>query len=145
MPAVARSSVFIQYIYDDLDFESPFMLTFLANSLLGLYIPLWQLWICMGLIHNPPPFSSSQSEEPVTITFEHINSVFHDIDESDHNCAEHSESLSQTGGKSCKIPQYSHMDVLRAAIHIAPVWFIANCLYNYSLYMTSVSSSTIIR
>jgi drug/metabolite transporter (DMT)-like permease len=36
------------------------------------------------------------------------------------------------------------MHALRAAIIIAPMYFLANCLYNYSLYMTSVSSSTII-
>lgn len=31
------------------------------------------------------------------------------------------------------------------ALNISPFWFIANCLYNYSLLYTSVSSSTIIR
>lgn len=36
-------------------------------------------------------------------------------------------------------------EVVKIGALIAPVWFGANCLYNYSLLMTSVSSSTIIR
>jgi hypothetical protein len=37
------------------------------------------------------------------------------------------------------------MDVVRVALVIAPLYVLSNGLYNYSLFMTSVSSSTIIR
>jgi hypothetical protein len=39
----------------------------------------------------------------------------------------------------------SYKKLMKAALAIAPLWFLSNCLYNYSLMMTSVSSSTIIR
>lgn len=50
------------------------------------------------------------------------------------------------------IEKYSQFDIQQfkqrifsIALNISPFWFIANCLYNYSLLYTSVSSSTIIR
>ena len=39
----------------------------------------------------------------------------------------------------------AHLEVIRIGALICPFWFLANCLYNYSLLMTSNSSSTIIR
>ena len=38
-----------------------------------------------------------------------------------------------------------HIKILKIAAIICPMWFLSNLLYNYSLLMTSVSSSTIIR
>jgi len=44
-----------------------------------------------------------------------------------------------------KTSSYTHGEVIHMAAYVAPFWFIANCLYYYSLEWTSVSSSTIIR
>ena len=41
--------------------------------------------------------------------------------------------------------RYTHSDIIRIAAVMSPLWFGANCLYNYSLLQTSVGSSTIIR
>ena len=41
--------------------------------------------------------------------------------------------------------KYTHRDIINIALVMSPLWFLANCLYNYSLLMTSVGSSTIIR
>lgn len=41
--------------------------------------------------------------------------------------------------------KYTHRDIIRIALVMSPLWFLANCLYNYSLLATSVGSSTIIR
>jgi hypothetical protein len=38
--------------------------------------------------------------------------------------------------------KYTHTDMLSAAIILCPLWFIANCSYNYALLYTSVGSST---
>lgn len=38
-----------------------------------------------------------------------------------------------------------HQLAFNAALWITPIWFLTNLMYNYSLYWTSVSSSTIIR
>ena len=40
---------------------------------------------------------------------------------------------------------YSHEDIFRMALVLTPLWFIGNIFYNYSLSLTSISSSTVIR
>lgn len=40
--------------------------------------------------------------------------------------------------------KYTHTDMLSIAIILCPLWFLANCCYNYSLLYTSVASSTVI-
>lgn len=40
--------------------------------------------------------------------------------------------------------QYTHTDMLSIAIILCPLWFLANCFYNYALLYTSVASSTVI-
>jgi EamA-like transporter family len=40
--------------------------------------------------------------------------------------------------------QYTHTDMMSIAIILCPLWFLANCCYNYSLLYTSVASSTVI-
>jgi drug/metabolite transporter (DMT)-like permease len=46
-------------------------------------------------------------------------------------------------GFSSFLPK-AHHKIIKAALIISPLWFGANCFYNYSLLLTSVSSSTII-
>ena len=46
--------------------------------------------------------------------------------------------------KSHKEHQYTHTDMLSIAVILCPLWFLANCCYNYSLLYTSVASSTVI-
>ena len=41
--------------------------------------------------------------------------------------------------------RYTHREIISIAMTMSPLWFLANCLYNYSLLKTSVGSSTIIR
>ena len=42
------------------------------------------------------------------------------------------------------IEGFTHSDMLSAAILLSPLWFLANCMYNYALLYTSVESSTVI-
>lgn len=157
----AVASVLAQYIYQDLNFHSPFMMTFIANSLFVIYLPLWQLWIFLGVVkkeNNPRRGSLSiltMSSNPMVSANQLINSsaiILSQDSVRDHN-SENSEHVvgevdqDDAAGSLPKIPQlpkYTHMHALRAALIISPMYFLANCLYNYSLYMTSVSSSTII-
>lgn len=208
----AGSSVLIQYIYDDLDFNSPFMVTYLATTLLGLYIPLWQLWILLGFITNPPLLFNRGSNGVSTSNndmnddekdLKYVENILQssyqtsssaDVENSGHGgIKSNSTSSSEDSAHSVKsddalspskhgnhggevevvvsaVPRrvdlsnessaskrehiegaegiartnYTHLEALKAAMYVAPMWFLANCLYNYSLYMTSVSSSTII-
>ncbi len=50
----AGASVLIQYIYLDLAFESPFVLTFICTALFSIYLPVVLLSSKLGLTQNPP-------------------------------------------------------------------------------------------
>ena len=39
---------------------------------------------------------------------------------------------------------YTHQQIVFAALILFPIWFVSNCFYDYSLLLTSITSSTII-
>jgi hypothetical protein len=41
--------------------------------------------------------------------------------------------------------EYTVRDIVKLGLLLCPLWFFSNLLYNYSLLLTSISSSTIIR
>ena len=43
------------------------------------------------------------------------------------------------------LANHSHQDIFYLGLLLMPIWFLGNILYNYSLLMTSISSSTVIR
>ena len=48
----SASSILVQWIYADLEFDSPFFVTYLSNLLFGLYLPLWAgglRWVSCGI------------------------------------------------------------------------------------------------
>lgn len=49
----AGASVLIQYIYSDLAFESPFVLTFVCTALFSIYLPVVLLAARFGWAENP--------------------------------------------------------------------------------------------
>lgn len=147
-----RASVLIQHIYQDMDFKSPFLLTYLANSLLVLYLPLWQLWICCGLVKRKLSVDGGISS--IGAASDYSDSDTEDIVNQLHGDAfSDSASIDEVFIEDDLNPvtivprtqAYTHWDVIQIAAVICPLWFLSNCLYNYSLLMTSVSSSTIIR
>lgn len=136
-----RASVLIQYIYQDLNFKSPFLVTYLANSLLVFYLPLWQLWILLGVVKPTVKLSSVESESDNEDI--RLNSCFESQAFNDNSRIDQSNLSTKDSSASYSVS--SHREVIKIAMVISPVWFLANCLYNYSLLMTSNSSSTIIR
>lgn len=50
----AGASVLIQYIYKDLAFDSPFIITYVCTSLFGIYLPWVYASSRLGCGHNPP-------------------------------------------------------------------------------------------
>ena len=143
------ASVLIQHIYQDMDFKSPFLLTYLANSLLVLYLPLWQLWIACGYVKRGETGGSGSistiSKGSDCSDAEHIVNHLHEDAFSDVASIDENFVENDLNPIVIKKKTYTHMDVVRIAAIICPLWFMSNCLYNYSLLMTSVSSSTIIR
>jgi len=142
-----RASVLIQHIYQDMDMKSPFFLTYMANSLLVIYLPLWQLWICCGLVKTDAKtgaMSSTDGESNPADTKIIVNRL-HDDAFSDVVSIDESFIENDLNPVVAPTKSYTHWDVLKIAAIICPFWFLSNCLYNYSLFLTSVSSSTIIR
>ncbi|KAF0682829.1 Aste57867_25128 [Aphanomyces stellatus] len=88
------ASVLVQYVFHDLGFSKPFFLTYVANSLFAVNLPIYWVGRKVGYIK-----SASDA---------------------------------------------SFWETFRVSAIVAPLWFIANCCYNFSLNMTSVTSSTII-
>ena len=230
----AASSVLLQYVFEDMDFKSPFLVTYVENSCFVLYLPLFYLYRSLGFVKtvplrqvdatsrsmqrlirlnerdscmdalreekmkdnlldmhtaesatmnaspspSPSPSSSSRmfrddaflegDESNIKVNVIDIcgdggkSDVFHghdresplsrrsghgvgtrrerdDVDDDSGFASDSSDSSSMDECRST-----SHEQIFRTAIVICPIWFLANCLYNYSLLMTTVSSSTII-
>lgn len=148
----------MQHIYDDMEFRSPFFLTYLTNSLLIIYLPLWQLWVLCGAVGKAAncAMPGSKEGEPSIEMDDIVNELHEDVfsidlsrdgsygqipDYSTHSNTSTERTESDQGEKA----PYTHWDVIQVAMVIAPLYVLSNGLYNYSLIMTSVSSSTIIR
>ncbi|RHY30803.1 hypothetical protein DYB32_004010 [Aphanomyces invadans] len=80
------ASVLVQYVFHDLGFSKPFFLTYIANSLFAVNLPLYYIGTKIGYI---------KTETHVGVR-----------------------------------------DTLRVSAIVAPLWFVANCAYNFSLNMT---------
>ena len=141
----------MQHIYQDMEFRSPFFLTYLTNSLLVMYLPLWQLWLLCGTIEKNKSKSGNSSTAAVnaiddddTLNSLHDGAVFSSAI-SDSNYNQIPTYANNSIPAEPKAEPYTHLDVIQVALVIAPLYVLSNGLYNYSLFMTSVSSSTIIR
>lgn len=216
------ASYLTEYIYSDLEFKSPFLLTYFSSSFFVLYLPLWQLWVSLKWVQDPPSCRVStdnltknnadcmvynildqnsndgenQSNVNVKYSKIYLNEVYiksgnkiarviefikeafslvkipkipskvsllrrataepseihpntqlelsskdqdpHSILAADFIDSDNPEKTSIIGSK------YTHTEILSIAIILCPLWFIANCSYNYALLYTSVGSSTII-
>ena len=154
-----RASVLMQHIYDDMNFRSPFFLTFLTNSLLMIYLPLWQVWILLGAVSkkaNCTDCTDSGTKKTSNNEFGDIINDMHENDYTEQVSSKDPYNLvpqynsnenihPSTPQDNENIVPYTHLDVIKVALVIAPLYVLSNGLYNYSLFMTSVSSSTIIR
>lgn len=49
----AAASFLTQYIYSNLDFESPFLITYIYSTLFALYLPVWYFSAAMGWVKTP--------------------------------------------------------------------------------------------
>lgn len=117
----------MQHVYNGMDFRSPFFMTFLTNSLLTIYLPTWYLWVLVGQRKRPTvdPFVNGADIELAPISKTDNHGYMDSSGKLPSSCAE--------------------ISVLRIALYLAPIYFLSNGFYNYSILMTSISSSTIIR
>ena len=86
-------------------------------------------------------------ELEISHQYEHVPSVPTDAsepDDIDDDEEAHGFEEEEAGSSIQQPLKWSHLDHMRAAIKIAPVWFIANWTYSASLAYTSITSSTVL-
>jgi len=116
------SSVLVQYIFDNLDFRSPFFLTYVCTSLFSVQLPLFFGLEALGITETIAWSRTGENRRLLT----------------DAAAAE------AAGGLDGRSQKLTHMETLAAAAMVCPLWFLANFSYNWSLGKTSVTSSTVI-
>ena len=108
----SASSVLVQAIFTSASFRKPFFLTWVANSLFMVTLPI-RLAV-LGIRRAAHPAPHTETDDALALV------------------------VPQAAGLAAV------RQAARSALLVAPVWFAANCTYNYSMSMTSISSSTVI-
>jgi solute carrier family 35, member F5 len=165
----AAASILVQFLYTTHNFDSPFLLTYIGTSLFTLLLPSKVLadqgkWLVKkywfgsrsrSLTVEIPPSASlghrGQYENVPSVQSEDDNDEETFQDESDpHNNDNNNDNdihlspIISGDDLTPPIAAWTNGDHVRAAIKIAPVWFIANWTYNASLAYTSITSSTVL-
>ena len=146
------ASFLTQYIYSDLDFQSPFVLTYLSSSLFSLYLPIY--W-CTKRWFNQENWNKLEINETDNVSSPTIENnetalLNMNIKSDSIETNDIKESILQRYFPSLMYylqpikSDYNHNDLIYVALILSPLWMLANCLYNYSLLYTSIGSSTII-
>ena len=166
----AGSSILVQSLYTDFDFDSPFLLTYIGSSIFTLWLPTQYLtqWIKQrewghGFFqtNNNVVASENNNHGQLTTTSTSGNNnvtslptvspttSYHEVgpgdDDEDEPLDNHEtftdepDVVANSHGR-----HWTHEQHFRAALWIAPVWFLANWTYNASLEQTSITSSTVL-
>jgi len=176
----SAASILVQFLYQNLNFNSPFLLTYIGSSLFVIFIPsrlIWERWIRSQRIHyyeSVPDADENASIQQVIIPWQNSASIHRsisddqEVDETDHSLESPSiqfpsdrTETSDNITRSSKIDVFqicsttyqeenrrrnilSHVDHIKIASKIAPIWFLSNYFYNLSLAYTSITSSTVL-
>ena len=148
------SSVLVQWIYSDFEFDSPFFVTYLSNILFALYLPLWGAGSSLQLLQNPPwrrdgetvgsvlcskgsgptaggrAGGAAESEEERTRFLQSERALEGGGGAGDAGVGRFGGGGERGGGGG---ERYSHLRTLRIGLIMTPLWFAANCSYNMSL------------
>lgn len=129
----AASSILVQYAYTDGNFHSPFLVTYIGVSLFTLWLLPMPRWLSKTDNTNDTNYQSiSLEEEAGQNVQEQQMTTNASSDELDHSSSSH------------HVHPWNSEDHRKAAMKIAPVWFLANWTYNASLAYTSITSSTVL-
>ncbi len=174
----SAASILVQYVYQGLNFNSPFLVTYIGSSLFVVLIPttlLWERrnrlrrWISCTFTKIPHlstgpsgiyRSSSSNDDTPdvelseryipwkVDVKVERSREILQDFENTERFSNEVSGSMGedfQLIPARCRDEDtLSHVDHIRMAFKIAPLWFVSNYFYNISLAYTTITSSTVL-
>lgn len=144
----ACASILVQYLYTKESFDSPFLLTYIGVSLFTLLLPtkfaLEQGKVLFAELRRKV-FGPSSLRELEIGQYENVPSVPSEAND-DEEGDDHDDDDEEEAGRAieCPVTTWTNVDHMRAAIKIAPVWFLANWTYNASLAYTSITSSTVL-
>jgi len=145
------SSMLVQFVFSDLHFDEPFFLTYVANSIFAIYMPLWLVAARLGAVRNIPWAAQQHPIDSPSGTVQTAGSFSAGLlDDEEKPSAVDADPTSSTegsplaGDSEAEPSSLSHQQILKISLVMCPLWFSANCLYNYALSATSNTSSTII-
>ena len=129
------SSVVVQHIYHEMNFEGPFFLTYIGSCLFTIYLPIYAVgaW-CFGT--NKKTLDGEDREVEFTLLSDFDDDSF-DEDEDPLDCeapdfGDSDNSLE--GPMVCK--PYTVWETFKVSLLVCPLWFMANYTYNCSLEYT---------
>jgi len=141
--AVAVIWVVASFVVQDIEASGahPAVLTFIANSLFSVFIPIHFLNQKLRAKKQHSTWSYLSSSMPTEDDPIHIDQNTQILDPITHT-NHHQQLSSTTTTISFSSPTFKHL--LRAALIIAPLWYLAQLTFNTSLELTSVTSNTIL-
>jgi hypothetical protein len=89
------ASYLTEYIYSDLEFKSPFLLTYFSSSFFVLYLPLWQLWVLLGWVNDPPSRRESTNDNLLKAS----DIVYNILDQNSHDGDSQSTNINHDHGR----------------------------------------------
>lgn len=120
------ASIIISSIFENGNFDSPFLLTYMCTS---LFVVLLIPFHTIGEYCTSRILVVFKQEEPT----EHYSITVQTDNDNDND-----------NNRLVVVPDDYHYQHLRIAAMIAPVWFASNFAYNFSLKYTTISSSTVL-
>lgn len=144
----SASSVVVQYLYQDLNFNSPFLLTYIVSSLFIIYIPIRLSMEALGLTNkipwrNPPNNDSRSDINNGDLVYSSQITVQKEIPGPDDKTGTEVDNISDTPDEG-EGTMLSHVEHFIIGAKIALIWFISNWCYHQSLGFTSITSSTVL-
>ncbi|CAJ1962111.1 unnamed protein product [Cylindrotheca closterium] len=126
----SAASVLVKVLYDQADFKSPFLLTYIGGALFTIFLPLE----CRKL----SPSSSRDDRQATDTDNDGMMTTQHD----DY----HLEGLPPSLQQHQQEPKHywTVRDHIVASAKLAPLWFLANYAFYASLQYISITSSTIL-
>lgn len=123
----------------------PIILTYIANSMFAFYLPIYGISYCRmqrrgastatRTLSRPPLMTEPDGEIPSSRNGEELDDC--GLEDEGHRSAD--------GHRSCESNMKDDFSfAFRAAMIIAPLWFLAQLTFNASLLSTSVTSNTIL-
>ena len=161
----SAASILVQYLYEGLDFDSPFLLTYIGTSLFIILIPGYLIYERRRKISNTILCCCTSNRN-------NNNNDLDDIDDENDDVGLEQPQISSEGTPLSLHPDesndslddayminpsynhedesggicnngsgvfLSHLEHLRKAAKIAPWWFVSNYFYNLSLKYTTIT------